>query len=255
MAIPDADIYPHATGEALKTAGEHEATQDLTFYSAWFCPFVHRVWMALEEKGIPYQYKEENPYKKDPEYLKISPKGLVPAVVADGKPINESLVILEYLEDAYPNTRPLLPKDPVLRAHVRLAIDHISKTIVPGFFKLMQTQDKEGQEKVRIALEDAFVNFAERVKGPYLAGDQLTTADLALAPFIGRLYLLEEHRNFNVHKTNQKLKVWIEEIEKVPAYHKTLSDKVRYEQLYHRYLSDVAQSEAARAIRSGGVFP
>lgn len=115
------------------------------------------------------------------------------------------------------------------------------------------------------------MNFAERVKGPYLAGEQLTTADLAIAPFVGRLYLLEEHRRFTIHKKHEKLKgsasssdsstsltsevAWIEEIEKVDSYKKTLSDRVRYEQLYNRYLSDVAMSEAARAVRSGGAFP
>jgi glutathione S-transferase len=93
-------------------------------------------------------------------------------VAVDGKPINESLVILEYLEDgesenllavivligmssAYPDKKALLPKDPILRAHVRLAIDHVSKTIVPGFFKLMQTQDKEGQDKARVGMSSS----------------------------------------------------------------------------------------------------
>lgn len=45
-----------------------------------FQPFVQRVWIALEEKGIPYEYKEVNPYKKEPHFLKINPKGLVPAL-------------------------------------------------------------------------------------------------------------------------------------------------------------------------------
>ena len=34
-----------------------------------FCPFVQRTWIALEEKGIPYQYKEVNPYKKEKHFL------------------------------------------------------------------------------------------------------------------------------------------------------------------------------------------
>ncbi len=34
-----------------------------------FCPFVQRTWIALEEKGIPYQYKEVNPYKRESHFL------------------------------------------------------------------------------------------------------------------------------------------------------------------------------------------
>jgi len=59
----------------------------------WFCPFVQRAWIALEEGKVPYQYKEVNPYKKEvclsvmqsntkPSYLAINPKGLVPVRIS-----------------------------------------------------------------------------------------------------------------------------------------------------------------------------
>ena len=65
MGIPDEHIYPHATGHAAKTVAAHQDPQEVIFYSGWFCPFVQRSWITLEEKGIPYQYKEVNPYKKE----------------------------------------------------------------------------------------------------------------------------------------------------------------------------------------------
>ncbi|CAE7187438.1 unnamed protein product [Rhizoctonia solani] len=58
----------------------------------WFCPFVQRAWIALEEKGIPYREWDEK-------FIEKFPKGLVPGVLHQGKPIAESLVILEFLED------------------------------------------------------------------------------------------------------------------------------------------------------------
>ena len=93
--MPDADIYPTATGKALDTVNQHQKEEDLIFYSGWFCrrcsatsyktltdkvqtAFVQRVWIALQERGIKYQYREENPYHKDQEFLEVSPKGLVP---------------------------------------------------------------------------------------------------------------------------------------------------------------------------------
>ena len=73
MPPPDANLYPEATGLARKLVNEHSEPQPLKLYSGWFCPFgwierfwncfiitddgvVQRVWAALEEKGIPYQY-------------------------------------------------------------------------------------------------------------------------------------------------------------------------------------------------------
>ena len=45
---------------------------------------MQRGWITLQEKKIPYQWKEINPYKKDKEYLAINPKGLVPALTHHG---------------------------------------------------------------------------------------------------------------------------------------------------------------------------
>lgn len=65
MSMPDENIHPHATGNAAKTVEQHQGTNELVFYAGWFCPFVQRAWITLEEKGVPYQYKEVNPYKKE----------------------------------------------------------------------------------------------------------------------------------------------------------------------------------------------
>lgn len=69
-------IHPIATGHAAQIVAAHQEPQPLEFYSGhvagkaeltgrWFCPFVQRAWIALEEGKLPYQYKEVNPYKKE----------------------------------------------------------------------------------------------------------------------------------------------------------------------------------------------
>lgn len=45
-------------GAGLIAAQRHQAEEPLKLYAGWFCPFVQRAWLALEEKGIPYQYVE-----------------------------------------------------------------------------------------------------------------------------------------------------------------------------------------------------
>lgn len=250
--MPDAQIHPVATGEAIKTVEAHQDPQDLVFYSGWFCPFVQRVWIALEEKGIPYQYKEENPYHKDEEFLRVSPRGLVPAVTYGGKPINESQVILEFLEDAYPDRQPSLrPKDPYLAAQMRLGVDHVSKKCIPAFFQLLQAQEPEKQDSAREELVTALNDFAKKVKGPFHAGEQLTFADLALAPFVARLYVLEEHRGMTDDLLSAEFKNWRDAVLKRDSVVRTLSDRQYYTEIYGRYLRNEAQSEVAKGTRAG----
>lgn len=102
----------------------HSSEHDLKLYSGWFCPFVQRVWIALEEKSIPYQYIEVNPYHKPQSLLDLNPRGLVPTLQYQGKPLYESTVLCEFLEEAYPDYTPkLLLDDPYLRARTRIWTD------------------------------------------------------------------------------------------------------------------------------------
>ena len=124
---PDSQLHPVATGPAATIVSAHQSPAPLTLYSGWFCPFVQRVWAVLEEKKIPYQYVEVNPYNKPESLMKINPRGLVPTLEFDGKPLYESSVVLEFLEDAYPDSGvSLRSKDVYLRAKARIWADFVS---------------------------------------------------------------------------------------------------------------------------------
>lgn len=60
----------------------------------------------------------------DPAYLAINPRGQVPALVVDGRTLAESSIINEFLEESFPG-RPLLPRDPLLRAEIRMWTKYI----------------------------------------------------------------------------------------------------------------------------------
>jgi len=258
MPTPDENIHNAATGEAAKTVAEHQAPQDLIFYSGWFCPFVQRSWIALEERKIPYQYKEVNPYKKEPHFLAINPKGLVPAVEYNGKALYESLVICEFLEDAYPSHTPhLLPSNPYERARARLWIDHISKTFLPPFFRLLQSQDAAKQDEARQELYKALSTLAKQRKegGPYFFGEEFSLVDIAIAPWAARDYIVTEHRGYKRDEVGSGWKEWADALEKRESVKKTTSNKEYYTEIYGRYLRDEAQSEAAKAIRAGRQIP
>lgn len=104
---------------------------------------------------MPYKYYEVDPYKKPQGLLEVSPKGLVPGLkLHDYNPpraLNESTVILEYLEDVAASTtkRTLLPPvtNPYARALIRLQADHVNRALVPAFYRYLQAQDADAQIK------------------------------------------------------------------------------------------------------------
>ncbi|KAJ7743826.1 glutathione-S-transferase [Mycena metata] len=256
MSIPDEQIFPHATGNAVSTVEAHKDPQELVFYAGWFCPFVQRTWITLEEKGIPYQYKEVNPYKKEKHFLDINPKGLVPAVEYHGKALYESLVLCEFLDDAYPDHKPnILPSDAYTKAYARIWIDFIGKSFVPAFFRLLQAQEADKQDAARTEIYEALHKFVAQVKGPYFLGEEFSLIDVAIVPFITRDYILAEHRAYNRQAVSADWKRYADYVEQRESVVKTKSEKDKYEQIYGRYLKDEAQSEAAKAIRAGRAIP
>ena len=93
----------------------------LTFYYGSGSPFAWRVWLALEHKQIAYELKVLSFDRGDtrtPEFLAVNPRGRVPTIVHDGFKLWESLAILEYLEECFPQ-KPLLAADAKTRATTR----------------------------------------------------------------------------------------------------------------------------------------
>lgn len=255
MAIPDQDLHPTATGAAAKTVEAHQQPQDVTFYSGWFCPFVQRTWITLEEKGIPYQYIETNPYKKEPEYLRINPRGLVPSIVyKNGPGLYESGVLNEFLEEVYPD-HPLLPSDPTQRALARIWIDYITKSILPANMRLQQSQTVSAQDEARKELIGALKKFEENLKGPWFFGEEFSAVDISIAPWILRDWVNVEHRGFRREDVGERYKEYAERVERRESVVRTTSIREHYIPIYARYLKDEAQSEAAKAIRAGKAIP
>ncbi|KAI0899367.1 hypothetical protein F4806DRAFT_492362 [Annulohypoxylon nitens] len=227
------------SGNALATAKKHSKEHDLKLYAACFCPFSQRVWIALEAKGMQYQYCETDPFKRPTQLLEANPRGLVPAIREGEWASGESAIILEYLEDR-DRTVPLFPTDPRLKANCRLWIDHINAKIVPAFFALARAQDFQKQSECREKLQGeiaALVQAADE-RGPYFLGGDLCLVDIHFAPFVLRMSrILRELRNWGDPMPRTRWQQWADALETNPHVQATTSQKELYTETLEMFLN------------------
>jgi glutathione S-transferase len=277
MSQVDTSLPPQPSGTAAVLAAKHSDEHPLKLYGGWFCPFVQRTWIVLEEKKIPYQYVEINPYKKGAEFLAMNPRGLVPtlAVPVDAKggkqkPLFESLVISEFLEEAYADETKygprLLPSDPYERARARLWIDHISTKIVPAFYKVLQhTPDKAFTiDQAREELHKHIQSLADEMNsdGPFFLGKSISMVDITLAPWAKRLWLIDHYKpgGTGIPESGQddqwaRWRLWYNAIISRQSVVETWSEDERYIIAYKRYAEDTTNSEVGQATRQGRRLP
>jgi glutathione S-transferase len=155
----------------------------LTLYGFQFSNYVAMVQLALLEKGVPFRHVEVFPERSDA-FLERSPLGKVPYVETDDGFLSETGVILDYLEEAYPEV-PLLPPVPFERAQVRRLIKQLELYVeLPARRCFPQAlfgdaMDDTVRDRARYDLL-AGVAALQRcgVFAPFLAGEHFTLADI-----------------------------------------------------------------------------
>jgi glutathione S-transferase len=249
---------------ALFTARSHAGPvpNKVTFFSNSFCPFAHRIWIALEIKGIPYQMVEVLPADVDPyrppELLEVNPEAHTPCIRHGNFCIWESNVVLEYLEDLAMGHSLLPLGNPQLKAHCRLWTDHINRKILPSFYSLLLTPPPHrsatdgdidmnlmgGQQGTSTAAQHSMLittlqtNITElvnasHVTGPFFLGDEIGFVDVAFAPWIIRLSrVLSYYRNFPRPEVGTRWRQWVDAIEADERVRRTVSDEHSYHGVY-----------------------
>ena len=204
---------------------------DLRFYYVSGSPFAWRVWLALEEKGLSYTANRLAATTEDlrsPEHLARSPHGKVPALEDGTTCLYESTVILEYLEERYPE-RSLLPNASADRAAVRIEELECILYLAPEFqrvaqqvfFRPPESQDvKVIEEATSALLAQAFrLETRLRQRGhTFVVGETLTRADTTWLPFIeilGRAKIDLPENGFPL------ILAWRERMRARPSYNKT----------------------------------
>jgi len=152
----------------------------------------YRVRIALNLKGVAVEqvsYHLRNGEQRSPAYLAMNPQGLVPSLeLDDGRVLTQSLAIIEWLEEAYPEP-PLLPKEAFTRARVRaLALVIAADTHPLQNLRVLLRLKRAGLDPEAWAREvnlqglEAANALIEREPGPFCFGTSPTLADICLVP-------------------------------------------------------------------------
>jgi glutathione S-transferase len=155
----------------------------LTLYDAARCPYCARVRIVLAEKEVGYETVLVDLDDRPAWIVELNPpKGKVPVLEEDGIVIPESVVLMEYLEERYPEP-PLLAADPVERARARLAVERFDDFGDP-YYDLYFGRPSGSAERIGAQLVLLDRRLEER---PYLGGQSYGLADIAYVPWILRL--------------------------------------------------------------------
>ncbi|KAK1283720.1 Glutathione S-transferase U9 [Acorus calamus] len=128
---------------------------DVKLHGCWASPYSQRIQLALNLKGVSYEWVEEDTQNKSEKLLQYNPiYKKLPVIVHDGKPLPESLIILEYIEETWKNP-PLFPEDPYERSRIRFWANFFDQKVLMAMRPIYACRGEE-QEK-------AIAEFGENV--------------------------------------------------------------------------------------------
>ncbi|EYU38214.1 hypothetical protein ABFS82_13G060500 [Erythranthe guttata] len=194
--------------------------------------FGMRARVALAEKGVQYEYREENLAAKSPLLRQMNPVHTkIPVLIHNGKPICESLIIVQYIDDVWRNDNncnnnnpPLLSSDPYQRAQARFWADFIDKKIFDAGRRIW-TKKGEEQEAAKKEVIDALVLLeGELGDKPYFGGDSFGFLDVALITYYCWFDTWETCGDFKIEQHCPKLIVWAKKCMERESVSKSLAD-------------------------------
>ncbi|KAM7501706.1 hypothetical protein LguiB_000610 [Lonicera macranthoides] len=191
--------------------------------------FGMRLRIALALKGIEYEYKEENLLQeKSTLLLQMNPvHKMVPILIHNGRPICESLVILQYIDEVWNHKPELLPEDPYRRSRALFWADFIDKKVYECGKNIIMNKG-EVKEKAKKEMIEC-VKLLEKELGEklYFGGETLGFTDIVLMPYYTWFYSYETCGDFSIKAECPKLMAWVQRCMEMECVSKSLYDKYK----------------------------
>ncbi|KAI3453152.1 hypothetical protein Pfo_009815 [Paulownia fortunei] len=211
----------------------------------WPSMFGSRVRIALTEKGINFEYREEDLLNKSPLLLEMNPvHKKIPVLIHNGKPICESLNIVQYIDEVCKdNNGPLLlPSDPYEKAQARFWADFIDKKLHAAGMKVTWYKSKEELEEGEKELIDCLKQLEEVLgEKPYFGGETLGYVDVVLGGFCSWFSAYEAMGNISLEAECSRLMAWNKRCMERESFSKSLQEP-------HKIHDFVVQLRARRGL-------
>lgn len=149
-------------------------------------------------------------------------------------------------------------------------MDHMTSRTIPSFHRFLQFQPMSDSAGLGKAREEFLGNIKEFTRamdrqGPYFSGKEPCLADFVVAPFLVRLWVFEKYKGGSGipeqgaggedEEVWKRFREWEKAVTSRDSIKNTTSDREHYYQIYQRYADNTAQSELAKATRSGRGVP
>ncbi|KAI9086923.1 hypothetical protein K1719_031084 [Acacia pycnantha] len=199
---------------------------EVTLLDFWPSPFGMRVRIALAEKGIQYEYKDEDLRNKSPLLLQMNPvHKKIPVLIHNGKPVCESLIAVQYIDEFWNNKSPLLPSDPYDRAQARFWADYADKKIYDAGRRAWTTKGEEQEAAKKEFIECLKLLEQQLGDKPYFGGDSLGYLDVVIVPFYSWFEAYEKFGNLNIEAECPKFIAWAKRCLQKESVAKSLPDQ------------------------------
>lgn len=200
----------------------------LLLFDVALSPFAQKVKMAMWEKGLPFETVTPTLGAPEAEFAQASPRHEVPALVDGGFTLFDSTVILEYLEDKWPEP-PLRPRDPAAAARGRM-IEEVCDTQFEAInwalteIRVMKRAEGALAERMLSHAADELAGLRRWLgrsfgEGPWFDGDRLGLTDIAVFP-----YMMSASFHGYPPEAGSPLADWIGRMRKRPSAKRVLAD-------------------------------
>jgi glutathione S-transferase len=188
--------------------------------------FGMRARVALAEKQVKYEYREEDLWNKSEFLLQMNPvHKKIPVLVHNGKSVCESLIIVQYIDEAWTGNCTLLPSDPYERAQARFWADYIDKKVYDEGKKIIFSKGEEQEQGKKDFIEILKTLEGQLANKPYFGGEKFGFLDVALITFYCWFYSYETFGNFKIEPEAPKLIAWAKRCMEKESVNKSLPDE------------------------------
>ncbi|XP_075657493.1 glutathione S-transferase U17-like [Castanea sativa] len=173
------------------------AKNDVKVLGAWPSPYVMRPRIALNIKSVDYEFLEETFGSKSELLLQSNPvHKKIPVLIHGDKPICESMIIVEYIDEVWTSGPSILPSDPYDRAIQRFWAAYVDEKWFAAMRGLRSAQGEERKaflDQVTEGLALLEEAFGKCSKGKaFFGGDRIGLLDIAFGSFLGWLKVTEK---------------------------------------------------------------